>query len=73
MRYLIEDLRDDILKLRRAQLQDRRLITATEAIEDLAALTLRPPIPPIPDPPPLNNSGGTLARYVCANQIPDDV
>ena len=43
---LIEDLRVDLLTLRRAQLNDRRLITATDAIADLTALTVRTPILP---------------------------
>lgn len=45
-------MRDDILTLRRAQLSDRRLITASEAINDLTAVTTRPPIPPPPRDPP---------------------
>lgn len=52
--HLIADLRDDILALRRTQLSDRRYITATEAIHDLTALTVRPPPPPIPQSPPVN-------------------
>lgn len=48
-RHLIEDLRQGIMRLRHAQLRDRRLITATDAIKDLNALTIQPRLaPPVP-------------------------
>jgi hypothetical protein len=55
--HLIADLRDDIIALRRLQLDDRRYIDATEAINDLSALTIRPPPPPIPPSPLPSNTG----------------
>ena len=52
--HLIAEMREDMLTLRRHQLSDRRLITASEAINDLTALAVRPPAPPLGSPPLVN-------------------
>ena len=46
----VDDLRTDIMQLRRAQLSDRYLITAAEAINDLSTIPIQQSLLPPPSP-----------------------
>ena len=57
----IEELRADIMNLRRAQLDDRRLISAPDAIQALTTLRV-----PQLLPPPILGASGMLFRPFAA-------